>query len=105
MRKDCMSLLRSKSNVSYCVNYHEWIDTCPSRCNYYQKEKCGSLENVVKHQYNFECLYFTRIKEDPLKEPVFYCKLMFLPNPHCDACRFTSYSPESLLTQIQYTFQ
>ena len=100
MTLHCLRLLRSKSNVNYCLQYHDWIETCPKLCAYMKRAQAGTVENAVQEHYNIECLYLTRLIEESSGKISFYCKLMALNHPHCDACQFTSYPMESILFKI-----
>lgn len=92
MFKPCIYLIVTRTQIiAFCLEYREWINTCPSKCGYFEEGEVGTHEEVVGKKYNIDCHYFTRIKSG--EKVNYYCKLLEQNEPYCDMCLYAKTTP------------
>jgi len=83
--KQCTHLISTSTSLAYCVNYHEWMTKCPSRCAFFKEGNPGNIEGLKKEKFNPECFYFAR---SDTNDSLYLCKLFKQESPMCESCQY-----------------
>ena len=90
--KKCSHLISTSNSLAYCVNYHEWITKCPSKCAFFKEGSPGNIENLKKEKFNPECYYFAKSDTNDF---AYQCKLFKQESPMCEPCQYLKLTNEN----------
>ena len=83
--KQCTHLVSTSTSLSYCINYHEWMTTCPSKCPYFKEGRSVDIKDLRNKKFNPECYYFAI---SDINDSLYQCKLFKQENPICESCQY-----------------
>ncbi len=83
--KQCTHLISTSGSLAYCVNYHEWMTKCPSRCPFFKEGSPVFIEDLRKEKFNPECYYFAKSNTN---DSLYQCKLFKQESPMCESCQY-----------------
>ncbi|NHJ02474.1 MAG: hypothetical protein EAX86_10090 [Candidatus Heimdallarchaeota archaeon] len=96
MYKFCQFLLTTKAEtIAYCLKYREYINQCPDKCLFFLHGSSGSMEEVSTNNFLYNCLYFSRSKEENTNSIRYFCELYEMDNPLCKSCQFPKFKSKN----------